>query len=159
MDINPDRGGRADSGGEISTLNELIETARDGEEGFRSAADGVEDANLKRLFDSYSKQRGEFRAELQREVRRLGGDAERSGHVAGALHRGWINLKAALTGKDLGAVVSEAERGEDFAVKAYQKALEAGLPNDLRMIVERQYMQVREAHDHVRSLEETYAKQ
>jgi uncharacterized protein (TIGR02284 family) len=142
----------------ISTLNGLVETCKDGANGFRTAADGVEDASLKRLFSSYAEQRSQFASELERLVTSLGGDPADTGHIAGAVHRGWINLKAAITGKDDGAVMSEAERGEDFAKDRYQAALEKTLPTDVRAAVERQYMQVKEAHDHVRSLERTYSR-
>jgi uncharacterized protein (TIGR02284 family) len=141
----------------ISTLNGLLETCRDGENGFRTAADGCDDANLRRLFESYSQQRAEFATDLRREVQRLGGDPADHGHVAAAAHRGWMNIKAAVTGKDEHAILNECERGEDVAVAAYRRALESNLPGDLRMLVERQYLQVKEAHDHVRSLRETHA--
>jgi uncharacterized protein (TIGR02284 family) len=141
----------------IGVLNDLIQTCRDGEEGFRTAADGVDDANLKRLFASYAQQRAGFIQELQREVRQLGGDPEDSGHAAGAVHRGWINIKAAVTGKDEGAIISECERGEDVAKRNYQHALEQTLPSDVRLLIERQYMQVKDAHDHVRSLEKAHS--
>ena len=44
----------------ISTLNSLIETLKDGQEGFKQAADGVVDLQLKSLFNEYSRQRGRF---------------------------------------------------------------------------------------------------
>jgi uncharacterized protein (TIGR02284 family) len=137
----------------ISTLNELIETCKDGETGFREAAEGIEDSRLRSLFDQYSQQRGEFARELQFEVTSLGGSPEKSGSVAGAMHRGWINIKSAVTGKDRKGIISEAERGEDSAVKTYREALARGLPDDIAAIVERQYRRVLEAHDTVRSLE------
>lgn len=140
----------------IGVLNDLIQTCRDGEDGFHTAAGGVEDANLKRLFTSYARQRAGFTEELQREVQQLGGEPERSGHTAGAVHRGWINIKAAVTGKDDGAIISECERGEDIAKRNYQHALEETLPSDVRLLIERQYMQVTDAHDHVRSLEKAH---
>ena len=142
----------------VATLNGLVETCKDGANGFRTAADGVEDASLKRLFSSYAEQRAQFATELERLVRSLGGDPADTGHIAGAVHRGWINLKSAITGRDDGAVISECERGEDFAKERYQSALEKTLPADVRAAVERQYMQVKEAHDHVRSLERSYSR-
>lgn len=138
----------------ISTLNNLIETCKDGQEGFQAAADGVKHSELKTLFHTYSQQRAEFAGELQAEVRRLGGDAEKTGSLAASLHRGWINIKAAVTGEDENAVISECERGEDSAVRNYEDALrDEDLPADVRSIVERQFAQVREAHDRIRSLE------
>jgi uncharacterized protein (TIGR02284 family) len=73
------------------------------------------------------------------------------------VHRGWINIKAAVTGKDEGAIISECERGEDVAKRNYQHALEQTLPSDVRLLIERQYMQVKDAHDHVRSLEKAHS--
>ena len=137
----------------ISTLNNLIETCKDGQNGFRTAADGVKNNELKTLFLTYSQQRAQFAGELQNEVRRLGGDPEKTGSVAATLHRGWINIKSAVTGEDEGAVISECERGEDAAVRNYEDALRDNLPGDVRSIIERQFSQVKEAHDRIRSLE------
>ena len=138
---------------QISVLNELIQTCKDGAEGFQHAAEGVQDPDLRTLFTRYSEQRRQFTAELQTEVRRLGGDPDKTGSVSGALHRGWIDIKSAVTGKDDAAIISEAERGEDVAVKTYEDALKKSLPADLESIIRRQYSEVKSVHDRVRSLE------
>ena len=136
----------------ISTLNGLIETCKDGEEGFRSAADGVKRSDLKSLFNEYSRQRAQFASELQVEVARIGGAPEKSGSVSGALHRGWIDLKSAVSGKDDHAILEEAERGEDSAVKNYREALATDMPADFRAIVQKQSEQILKTHNRVRSL-------
>jgi len=137
----------------ISTLNNLIETCKDGQNGFQTAAEGVKNSELKTLFLGFSQQRAQFAGELQNEVRRLGGDPEQTGSVAATLHRGWINIKSTVTGEDEGAVIAECERGEDSAVKNYKDALNQTLPQNIRGIVENQYTQVQSAHDRIRSLE------
>jgi uncharacterized protein (TIGR02284 family) len=137
----------------IRTLNRLIETCRDSQEGFRMAAERMENAELKTLFNLYGQQRAQFAAELQAEVRRLGGDPEEAGSLAGALHHGWINIKSMVTGADEAAIISECERGEDLAVKNYQEALRGELPNVIRELVEGQVRQVKEAHRRIRGLE------
>jgi uncharacterized protein (TIGR02284 family) len=138
----------------IATLNNLIETCKDGQNGFQTAADGVKNGDLKTLFHTYSQQRAQFAGELQTEVRRLGGDPEKTGSLAATLHRGWIDIKSAVTGEDEGAVISECERGEDSAKRNYEDALaDENLPGDIRTIVERQFAQIKEAHDRIRSLE------
>jgi uncharacterized protein (TIGR02284 family) len=138
----------------ISTLNNLIETCKDGQNGFQTAADGVKNSELKTLFHTYSQQRAAFAGELQNEVRRLGGDPEKTGSLAATLHRGWIDIKSAVTGEDEGAVISECERGEDSAKRNYEDALaDENLPGNIRSLVERQYAQVKEAHDRIRALE------
>ena len=143
----------ADNDNVISTLNGLIETCRDGQNGFQTAAGGVKNSELKTLFGSYSQQRAQFVGELQTEVRRLGGDPENTGSVAATLHRGWINIKSTVTGEDESAIISECERGEDSAVSTYRDALNEDLPANVRTVIERQYAEVKQAHDRIRSLE------
>lgn len=137
----------------VSTLNNLIETCKDGEEGFRKAAEGLKDPQVKTQFLAYSRQREQMVRELQQEVRRLGGDPEKSGSVSGSIHRGWMNIKSAVTGKDDSAIIAEAERGEDVAKAAYEKAVEEELPPATRALVQQQAAMVHEAHDRVRALE------
>jgi uncharacterized protein (TIGR02284 family) len=136
----------------ISVLNNLIETCKDGELGFKTAAEGLKSAEIKAKFLEYSRQRAEMVHELQSEVRRLGGDPGKSGSVAGAMHRGWLDIKSVITGKDDHAIVAEAERGEDVAKSAYESALEEPLPGTAQTVVQQQAARVRQAHDHVRDL-------
>jgi len=136
----------------ISVLNNLIETCKDGELGFKTAAEGLKSAAIKAKFIEYSRQRGEMVRELQNEVRRLGGDPEKSGSMSGSLHRGWVDIKSAITGKDDHAIVAEAERGEDVAKSALEKALKETLPGTAQSVVQQQAAKVRQAHDAVRDL-------
>jgi uncharacterized protein (TIGR02284 family) len=137
----------------ISTLNGLIETCKDGERGFKTAAEGLKDAQVKALFEEYSRQRGDMARQLQAEVRSLGGDPEKSGSIAGAAHRGWINIKSAVTGKDEASIIAEAERGEDSAKQMYEEALKEPLPASTLAILREQSAKVHAAHDRVRALE------
>jgi uncharacterized protein (TIGR02284 family) len=135
-----------------STLNQLIQTCKDGENGYASAAISVEETSLQRLFQSYSQQRTEFAAELELEVRRLAQDPVQTGH---ALHRSWLDIKAGIVGRSDGQVIHECEQQEETALGIYEQALDSPLPNDLRLIVERQFTQIKDAHDQIRSLERT----
>ena len=130
----------------VSTLNELIETCRDGQEGFRTAAEGVRGAELRELFQGYAVQRAAFAGELQDEVRRLGGEPEQTGSLVASLHRGWMGLRAALEGGDERAIAGECERGEEAAMSAYRSALDRDMPASVRAMVERQFAEIREAH-------------
>lgn len=137
----------------ISTINGLIETLKDGEKGFREAAEAVKDPQLKSLFKEYSQQRHRFASELQTEAQTLGEfKPETSSSAAGAMHRAWINLKSAVTSGDDKAILSECERGEDSAVHEYQDAMEDGLTGTARDIVARQFTEIKSAHDRVRNL-------
>ena len=136
----------------ISTLNSLIETCKDGQNGFQTAAEGVQNSNLKSTFYEFGQQRAKFVGELQALVRELGGDPENSGSVAASLHRGWINIKSTITGQDDAAILNEAERGEDIAKNAYKEALEMSLPSNVLTVLQRQSTDVQLAHDTVRDL-------
>lgn len=140
----------------VSELNELIETCKDGQEGFKQAADGVERSDLKSLFFEFSQQRAHFAGELQDIVQKLGEEPETSGSTAGALHRGWINIKSAVTGKDEQAVLNECERGEDSAKNTYKDALEKPFPAYIADVVRNQYESIQMAHDRVKSLRDSY---
>lgn len=140
----------------ISVLNDLIEFSKDGEKGFATCAQDIKRADLKTWFLQRSGECRSAAAELQQHVRSLGGDPETSTSLSGDMHRRWVDLKSMITGKDEEAVLNEAERGEDHALKAYKEALEklakvapASAAYDL---VERQYHGVQRNHDQVKVL-------
>jgi uncharacterized protein (TIGR02284 family) len=137
----------------ISTLNELIQACTEARDGFRNLAANVGDADLNRLFTRYSEERGQFLVDLQTHVRRLGGDPPTSGTVAASLQRGWMTVKAAVTGGDDTAILGAAQTGEESAEQAYENALRSStLPVDVRSVVECQYSHVKAAHHRVRQL-------
>lgn len=139
-----------------ATLNNLIQTCKDGEEGFRQSAENVKTEQLRKILDDFSRQRATFASELQQEVSRIGFDPQHSGSVSGSLHRGWINLKGSISNMDEHQILEEAERGEDVAVKAYKDALGEDLPTDLRAVVDRQYQKILQAHREVKALRDTF---
>ncbi len=145
----------------ISTLNSLIETCKDGQEGFRLAAEAISgDEDLKAFLFSCSLQRSKFAGVLQNEAINLGEPepAERS-TVTAALHRGWINIKSVVTNRDNHAILAECERGEDSAVAEYRKALKAGLSSSLEETVNRQFQEVLATHNSVKGLRDQLAAQ
>lgn len=136
----------------ISTLNDLIETSKDGEEGFRTCAEDISDPQLKLQFANRAQSCALAVSELQELVRAFGGDPETHSSLRGTLHRRWIDIKAAITGKDDEAILNECERGEDVAVRSYRKALEKDLPPNVRSVVERQFDGVMRNHDQIKAL-------
>lgn len=137
-------------------LNDLIEICKDGQHGFQTAADDAKDESLVQLFRQYAAERTQYIAELQERVRNIGGEPDQHGSVTGSLHRGWINIKAAVSSNEPHAVLAECERGEDAALKTYREALaETELDPETRRVVQRQAEGVQAAHDRVKQLRDS----
>jgi uncharacterized protein (TIGR02284 family) len=138
-----------------STVRDLIKTLDDGRDGFARAAErlqGDSAPDVSRMFQEFSARRAAMADELRRAAN-LSGNAPDGGTVAGAIHRGWIAVKDALTGDDPSAVISAAEQGEDHAKEKFRDALEdQSLSADVRALVQRQAAEVEAAHDYVSSL-------
>ncbi len=140
-------------------LTDLIQTCKDGQKGFLDAAEHIHAVETRTLLSAYSLQRSEFAGQLQTEAHGLGEhDPENSGTLSGTLHRGWIDLKSAIDGNDLHAILAECERGEDVAVAAYKKILGKELPGDIRDVIERQYAEIIAAHDQVKIMRDAAKK-
>jgi uncharacterized protein (TIGR02284 family) len=106
----------------LEHLNHLVEVNKNSEEGFLNAAKNIRNSELETHFTDYARQHARFAAELQREIAKLGGNPPDQGTTGGALHRGWMDLKSALTGNSAGAILSSCESGEDSALAAYDQA-------------------------------------
>ena len=132
-------------------LNQLIETCRDGARGFRSAAEHVNEPGLKATFMEMAAQRERFAADLLPHAQRLGGSAASDGTTAAAMHRSWIDIKSKLRHDD-GAIVAEAARGDGVTLQVFKDAVASLLPQDTRVLVERQYSEVSAAHMRISAL-------
>jgi uncharacterized protein (TIGR02284 family) len=141
----------------INTLNELIETCKDGEDGFRTCAEGVKNPMLKTFFEEKAERCALAARQLSDKVREFGGDPEKGSSTSGMLHRFWVNIRSTISGMDDHAILAECERGEDSAKNAYEEALTHDLPADVRVMVAKQYREVRDNHDHVKDMRNAMA--
>ncbi|MDQ2843399.1 MAG: PA2169 family four-helix-bundle protein [Acidobacteriota bacterium] len=128
----------------IDQLNHLLEMNRDAESGFRSAAGNVKNSELETLFGGYAKQHAKFTAELEEEIKRLGGGASDSGTLGGAVHRGWMDLKSALSGHSAGVMLTSCESGEESAERAYRDAADAHPSGQTHQLFEKHRQQITE---------------
>ena len=136
----------------VDVLNDLLENARDGEYGFRTCAEQVETSSTKQLFASRAdgcKQAGE---ELVALIRQYGGEPASGGTAAGAMHRGWVQLKGTLGADSELSMLESCERGEDTGIARYRKALKQSLPADVRDVVQKQADGAQRNHDQIRDL-------
>lgn len=135
----------------IDILNDLLESCRDGEYGFNTSAEHTKSADLKTMLLRHAEECRTAGQELQTLIRQLGGEPDEGGTVSGALHRGWVAVRGALTAYSDQAMLDECERGEDAAVARYRKALKENLPPAIRGVVERQAQGAQRNHDQVKA--------
>ena len=147
----------ANSSKTVDVLRELINTCRDGEKGFAQAAEKIRSTDLKSLFRQYGGERQRFANQLEIEVGKLGEEVHKDeGHVAGAIHRTWLNVKESM-GADDHSILASVEQAEDTAKESYQNALQAALPDHLMTIVRQQAESVFRAHDGIRAMRDQRA--
>lgn len=139
----------------VDVLNDLIEVSKDGEYGFNECAEHAKSPQIKSTMAARARDCASGAAELQRLVASYGGTAETGGSVAGAMHRGWVSVKSAMTSKDDVAVLEEAERGEDQALKKYREASSKNLPADVAAVVAKQLQGAQANHDQIKMLRDT----
>lgn len=103
-----------------SDLKSLISILNDGKEGYASAAETTDNVELKAVFLEYSAQRAAYAEELKAHLLTHGEKSDNdSGGVLGALHRTWVDVKDALSGKDEASILKAIETGEQSALDKY----------------------------------------
>lgn len=142
---------------EREVLHHLIDLCRDGERGFRAAADHVIDPTLKSLFTDLAAQRMRFAEALLPHLQRLGGPPDAEGTNAGMFHRQWMVLTGFVPGRHDHHIVGEAERGEHVALDAYEEALNGMLPPTVTELVESQREAILKAKERIRSFDMGYS--
>ena len=142
-----------DTSHDIRTLNGLIATTIDSVDGYRTSASDVENPRFAELFTARASERSSVAEQLRGEVKRLGGNPEDDGTILAAGHRAFVNLKAAVTGRDDQAIVNEVERGEDHIKAKFEDALkDNSLAPESRTAIEAAYGSVKSGHDEMRDL-------
>jgi uncharacterized protein (TIGR02284 family) len=136
----------------IATLNELLQNARDGELGFREAAEHTKTPRLSAFFARRAGTCRECAAELQEQIEQLGGQVDAGGSVSGAAHRAWIQIRGLFGGASDETMLTECERGEDAALARYRKALKQNMPPAIHAMVQRHFEGAQRNHDMIKSL-------
>ena len=143
----------------IDGLKHLLHIANDGKEGYKTAADDADSAELKALFTTYSIQRSEFEMELKSLIRQLGADSDNeSGGTLGAIHRVWMDIKTAFTSNDNNAILQACITGETAAVEAYDKVLaNTALTPEMHTVLAENRADIEECLSNIKQLNEQYA--
>lgn len=138
-------------------VHDVISINRDAEQGFRGAAQAVNDPAIREMFAQYAAQRAQFAVELQDAVRALGFEVIDPQGLGGMLHASWMSLKGILTRHDAHAILVEVEKGEDSSLKTYRVALSKTLTPEIAAIMQRQFGEIELAHDRIRALRDATA--
>ena len=139
---------------EISVLETLTTTLIDSVNGYRDSAANLEGGGrFQQMFREMADERAQIAEDLRAEIRRLGGDPPDDGSLMGKTHQRWLDLKAAITGRDDKAVINEVERGEDYLKEKFEAALASDhLTGETRGAIDRAFQSVRKGHDKVSQL-------
>jgi uncharacterized protein (TIGR02284 family) len=138
-----------------SVLRSVIQALIDGQDGFKKIGEEMKDENLKEYFLAESLTRAQFRGVLESILHQEGvHDVKESGTTAGTVRRAWGDLKATFGGGDA-SLLSTAEEGEDEAVQAYAKAMEAYLPLPVRQVLATQAAHIDKSHEFVKAARDT----
>lgn len=141
----------------VEHLQNLIRMNIDSRDGFREAAEKIDDPALAKAFREIATERAAQASDLQHYVVLNEGTPQREGSTAAALHRTWIKVREALAGSTRHAVLAECERGEDHIKAAYETALKAVPGNPINDLLLKQYSAVKRTHDAVRDLRDASA--
>ncbi|WP_240723501.1 ferritin-like domain-containing protein [Flavobacterium sp. GT3P67] len=136
-------------------LNTLIEINNDRIEGYETASEETEEKDLKTLFSQLMKTSQKCKTELVNEVQKLGGTPIEGTRTTGKFFRVWMDVKAALTGKDRKAILNSCEFGEDVAVATYVKVLKndiEDITSEHQDLLKAQYALIKADHDKVKGL-------
>jgi uncharacterized protein (TIGR02284 family) len=147
-----------DNSHDTTVLNTLIATTLDSVKGYRESADESENSTHAQFFREMSEERSRVASDLQQEVRSLGGDPEMDSSTAGAAHRGWVDLKSAITGRDEKAIVNEVERGEDYIKEKFETAMKDDeLSPAARGAIEKCFGSIRKGHERASEMKHAMA--
>jgi len=146
----------------IEVLNTLIEINNDRIEGYETASAETEETDLKTLFSQLMKTSQKCKTELVDEVRKLGGTPIEGTRTTGKFFRVWMDVKAAITGKNRKAILNSCEYGEDVAVSTYAKVLKNDIEHitsEQEDLIEAQYTLIKADHDKVKDLRDRSSQQ
>lgn len=137
----------------IKTLNDLIETTLDSANGYRHAAEGVENPEFKSMFTERAGQREELSRRLQQEVRSFGGEPEDDQSLLGRIHNKFAEVRGDLMGRDDKGVIDEVERGEDVIKARFEDATrDNDLPEPIRQKLTQECVAIKADHDTISAL-------
>lgn len=138
----------------VNNLQELLEKNYDAEKGFKKALEDSNHSNLKEFLKYQAVKRSRFATEIDKIIRDLDEKPKEEGSATGSMHRAWIDVKNAFTGKDDDGILEECIRGDKASADEYEEKLKKNdFPANIETVLDKQLMDIKETLSKVKSLE------
>lgn len=140
----------------VTLVDEVIQTLNERKVGYEKAAEQIKNPEFAEKFIEYVAQSERFALEL------LPYSDEASSSEAGtgplsAIHRAWMDIKAAVIGNEAKEVIDSCITGEEAAAKIYKGILDiTDLRTDLQIILRSQYGKISEAIGQLKAYKEQF---
>jgi uncharacterized protein (TIGR02284 family) len=141
------------SGDAGRVLKDLINICEDGIAGYDTVAGEVLDPATRWILVEIGDERRHFAQALANLVigEGYGTDFDDVGTLRGAVHQAWIDVLSVLDRGDA-AMLGECVRGEDAAIDAFGRALDADLPENAVKVVQSQLNRLRVIREQVEKM-------
>lgn len=139
----------------IYALNTLIEINNNRIEGYETASRETEEFDLKNMFSEFQQSSQKYKAELVKEVQKLGGTPIKETKTNNTFFRIWRYIKAFLNNKDSDDILSICEYDDFVVVQNYNEILNRNLEDlsdELQKMLIVQQAFIKADHDKVKYL-------
>ena len=139
----------------VDQLEEILEKNRDAEKGYAKAAENAKSNGLQSYFRRKSDERKDFNNQLRRMLVANYDEIEENGSFTGSIHRAWMDVKSFFSENGDEAMLEEAIRGDNAAVKEYKEVLEDNvLPVAIDTLIRDQKARIQSDLNTIKSLED-----
>lgn len=139
----------------IYALNTLIEINNDRIEGYETASRETEESDLKNIFSEFQQSSQKYKAELVKEVQKLGGTPIKETKTNNTFSKILRDIKAFLNNKDSEDILSICEYNDFIVVQNYNEVLNRNLEDlsdELQKMLIVQQAFIKADHDKVKYL-------
>lgn len=139
----------------VEALNTLLEINLARAKAYKTACGKTEEYELQALFTRLQDNSEKCTARLASELRALGGTPTETSGISGRFYSAWMDIRAALIGKNQNAILQQCEYGEDIVVATYRNVLQEQahhLGRSQFMVVKTQSDLIRASHEEIKAL-------
>lgn len=131
----------------LEKLRAIVKYCNNGFAGYAEIAKKTNSVELKKIFNTLSRQRKSFAEQLNSEIIMSGGKRVTNGSTEGRMHQLWLNLNAYFSNNDLSKMTKVAIEGEQFILDRLTESLtDKNIPSYIREILIEQHAMVNSAH-------------